>query len=333
MAGDAVPRSIPRTPSELLLESLYVGVLGGSAVAIFFLVVDLLEGRPLFTPSLIGSVMFEGAHAQEVASVQLGAVFYFSLVHMAAFTVLGGAMSLLVHEVELHSKHPIAVLLVLFATIEAAFFVAAPLAMPGVVATLGMIRIAAANLMAAATMTLFFVLVHNADAWQKVKHSGADLAYDSFYSGALGGSAVALFFLVADAIDGEPLFTPSLVGQVLFLGLAAEEVVRVNLAAVAYASFVHMMGFVTIGAVISWLIHEIELHSRHPIVVLVVVFSILEVSFFVLCPLLLPGVVDRLGVLRVGAANLLAAFTMAVFFMLSHREHAWRDLKHALHLV
>ena len=33
-------------------------------------------------------------------------------------------------------------------------------------------------------------------------------------------------------------------------GLAAEEVVRVSLAAVAYASFAHMMGFVTIGAVI-----------------------------------------------------------------------------------
>ncbi len=333
MADPHAPRSIPNTPAELFRESLYVGLLGGSAVALFFLVVDLSNGQALFTPSLIGSVMFLGATAQETATVQLSVVFYFSLVHMTVFTMLGGAMSLVVHEVELHSRHPIVVLLVLFAILEAAFFVVVPAAMPDVVATLGLIQVGAANLMAAATMALFFVLVHNADAWHKVKRSGADLAYDSFYSGALGGSAVALFFLVADAIDGEPLFTPSLVGQVLFLGLAAEDVVRVNLAAVAYASFVHMMGFVTIGAVISWLIHEIELHSRHPIVVLVVVFSILEVSFFVLCPLLLPDVVDRLGVLRVGAANLLAAFTMAVFFMLSHREHAWRDLKHALHLV
>ena len=34
MAVDAAPRSIPTTPTELLQESLYVGVLGGSAVAL-----------------------------------------------------------------------------------------------------------------------------------------------------------------------------------------------------------------------------------------------------------------------------------------------------------
>jgi hypothetical protein len=333
MTANGAPRSIPRTSSELLLESLYVGLLGGSAVAVFFLAVDLLDGRPLFTPSLLGSVMFQGATAQAVVTVQLGAVFYFSLVHMAAFTVLGGAMSLLVHEVELHSKHPIIVLLVLFACIETTFFVVAPMVMPGVIATLGMIRVAAANLLAAGTMALFFVLVHNADAWHRVKHSGADLAYDSFYSGALGGSAVALFFLAADVIDGQPLFTPSLIGSVVFFGAAAEDVVKVDLGAVAYLSAAHMIGFVMIGAATSWLVHEIELHSRHPIVVLFVVFSILEVSFFVLCPLVLPGVIDELGILRIGGANLFAALTMAVFFMLSHREDAWRDFKHAIHLT
>ena len=47
--------SIPNTPGDFLLESLYAGVLGGSAVALFFLVADLLDGRPFFTPSLIGS--------------------------------------------------------------------------------------------------------------------------------------------------------------------------------------------------------------------------------------------------------------------------------------
>ncbi len=158
MADPHVARSIPNTPAELLRESLYVGLLGGSAVAVFFLVVDLLNGQALFTPSLIGSVMFLGATAQETATVQLSAVFYFSLVHMAVFTMLGGAMSLVVHEVELHSRHPIVVLLVLFAILEAAFFVVVPAAMPDVVATLGLIQVGAANLMAAATMALFFVL-------------------------------------------------------------------------------------------------------------------------------------------------------------------------------
>ena len=333
MAGNALPPSIPRTPAELALESLYLGVLGGSAVALFFLVIDLMDGRPLYTPSLIGSAIFGGAAAHAATTVQFEAIFYVSLIHISAFTVLGAVMSLLVHEVELHAKHPIVVLVVSFAIIETAFFVLAPLALPGVIETLGMIKLAFANLMAATVMTLYFVLVHNADRWHTVKHNGADLLYDSFYSGAVGGSAVALYFLAVDAIDGQGLFTPSLIGSVVFLGHAADEVVQVNLRAVAYSGFVHMTGFVLIGGAISWLVHEIELHSRHPVVVLLVVFSVLEVSFLVLFPVLLPGVVERLGILRVAGANLSAALAMAVFFMLSHREHAWRDFKHAVHLA
>ena len=95
--------------------------------------------------------MFHGATAQELVTVQLGSVFYVSLVHMAAFTVIGGAMSLLVHEVELHSKHPIMVLGVLFVVVEGALFVGAPLAMPSVIEALGMVQVTAANLLAAAT--------------------------------------------------------------------------------------------------------------------------------------------------------------------------------------
>ena len=66
--------SIPHTPREFLLESLYAGVLGGSAVALFFLLADLLDGQPFFTPSLIGSVLWLGVSAADVVEVNLGAV-------------------------------------------------------------------------------------------------------------------------------------------------------------------------------------------------------------------------------------------------------------------
>ena len=46
----------------------------------------------------------------------------------------------------------------------------------------------------------------------------ADLAYESLYCAAIGGSVIALFFLVIDAVNGQPLFTPSLLGGVLFGG-------------------------------------------------------------------------------------------------------------------
>ncbi len=327
MAGRA---SILKSPGEFLLESLHAGVLGGSAVALFFLVSDLLDGQPFFTPSLIGSVIFHGVSAEDVAKVHLGAVAYFSIVHIAAFTALGGAVSLLVHEVELHSRHPAVVLLVLFAVIEAAFFVVAPLAMPGVIARIGMARVATANLLAAGTMALFFVLSHRTGAWKKVKHTTPDLIVDSLYSGVLGGSAVAAFFLVVDLLDRQPLFTPSLMGSVLLYGVAAEDVAGVQLGAVAYFSIVHIVTFAALGAALSMVVHEVELHSRHPIAVLLVLFAIVEVAFFALAPLALPGVIARLGIARVGIANLLAAGAMALFFILYHRSAAREKLKHNL---
>ena len=322
--------SSPNTTGEFLLEALYAGVLGGSAVALFFLIADLLDGRPFFTPSLIGSVMFQGASAEDVAVVHLDAVAYFSILHVAAFTALGGAISLLVHEVELHSRHPVVLLLVLFVVIEAAFFVVAPMAMPGVVARLGMARVAAANLLAAGTMAPFFMLSHRAGTWKQVKRTTADLALDSLYSGVLGGSAVGGFFLVVDLLDGQPLFTPSLMGSVLFLGVAAEDVTAVRLDAVAYFSLVHIAAFAALGAAVSWVVREVELHSRHPIEVLLVLFAIIEVAFFALAPVAMPGVIARMGIVRVGIANLLAAGSMSLFFVLYRRSAARETFKHNL---
>ncbi len=322
--------SIPNTPGDFLLESLYAGVLGGSAVALFFLVADLLDGRPFFTPSLIGSVMFHGVSAAEVAKVRLDVVAYFSIVHIAAFTALGAAISLLVHEVELHSRHPVVVLVVLFAVIEAAFFVVAPPAMPGVIARLGMARVAAANLLAAGSMALFFVLSHRAGAWKKVKHTTPELILDSLYSGVLGGSAVAAFFLVVDLLDGQPLFTPSLMGGVLFFDIGVNDAVEVSLQAVVTFSLLHIAIFTALGAVVSWVVHEVELHSRHPIEVLLVLFAIIEVAFFAVAPLVMPGLIERLGIVRVGVANLLAAGSMALFFVLYHRSATRERFKHTV---
>ena len=182
-------------------------------------------------------------------------------------------------------------------------------------------------------MALFFVLYHRSAAREKVKHNLADFLFDSFYSGAVGGSAVALFFLAADLVDGQPLFTPSLMGSVFFFDIAAEDVVGVSLQAVAYFSAVHFAACAVGGTLATWLVHEVELHSRHPVAVLIVLFAIIEVVFLLVASLAMPGVIARLGIVRVGIANLLAAGSMALFFVLSHREQAWEKIKQTAHLA
>ncbi len=81
------------------------------------------------------------------------------------------------------------------------------------------------------------------------------------------------------------------------------------------------------------LVHKVELHSRHPVAVLLVLFAILEVVFLLVASVAMPGVIAKLGIVRVGIANLLAAGAMSCFFVLSHREKAWEKIKHAAHLA
>ena len=155
----------------------------------------------------------------------------------------------------------------------------------------------------------------------------ADFVYDAFYSGAIGGSIVALFFLVLDTIRGEPFFTPSLMGQVLFEGATAQEVVDLRLDMVAYYSAVHFAMFGMLGGAVALAVREVELHARNPVGVLVGLFVFVEWAFFVATWIFLPGVMAALGPFRVAFANLLAASGIVLFLTSQHRPEAWESLK------
>jgi hypothetical protein len=158
-----------------------------------------------------------------------------------------------------------------------------------------------------------------------------DLIYDAFYSGAIGGSMVALFFLVVDLLNGQPLFTPSLMGSVLFEGASAASVAEVRLDMVAWYSVVHFAAFGALGLGIALLVREVELHARHPALLFLLTFLIFQVGFLAAAWWLLPGVVTRLGAAVIAVANLLAAGAMALFLLASHRPGLWERLKHSTH--
>ena len=146
-----------------------------------------------------------------------------------------------------------------------------------------------------------------------------EFIYETFYGAAIGGSIVALLFLLVDAVRGEPLFTPSLMGSVLFRDVAAADVVGVDMGAAALYTAIHFASFLGLGAVVAFAVREAELHSRHPILVMLGVFVLLEGGFILAATTLLPGVLEVVGVGRVGVANALAAFGMGLFITYEHR--------------
>ena len=61
-------------------------------------------------------------------------------------------------------------------------------------------------------------------------------------------------------------------------------------------------------------------HTLNPVEVILALFVIVEVSFLLVVPLLVPGVIARLGIVRMLCANLLGAAAMSCFFVWSHTE-------------
>jgi len=163
-------------------------------------------------------------------------------------------------------------------------------------------------------------------------HNTADLIYDAIFIGGIGGGLVALFFLLFDTVTlGQPLFTPSLIGSVLFDGASPESVHTVNMMAVAKYTAVHFIAFGAAGVGFSLVTHLAELRARHPAVVIAFAFLVLELGFWLGTRLVLPGVLTRIGVLPVAAANLLAAVGVGLFLVTSHRPAHWMNARRVTH--
>lgn len=152
---------------------------------------------------------------------------------------------------------------------------------------------------------------------QGTSRSG-DLAYDAFYGAAIGGAAIAFFFLAVDVIAGRALYTPSMLGQVLFEGADPASVEGVRLEMMAYYTIVHLVSFLALGGVVSFLSQALGIAKTNVPVVTGMVFVLLTAAFFAGDLLLMQGVAQAIGVPLVLAANFVTALAMAIFFRQAH---------------
>ncbi|MEX2467314.1 MAG: hypothetical protein WD995_10410 [Gemmatimonadota bacterium] len=148
-----------------------------------------------------------------------------------------------------------------------------------------------------------------------------DLAYGWLYSGAIGGSVIALFFLGVDVTAGHPFFTPSLLGSVLFFDAEAATYEGMNLTAVALFTIFHVGAFFVLGGIGSFLHQRLRENvgfTELPTGLTLLVLS--EGGFLLAAATLLPGVAARLGHGLVLTGNTLAAVAMAAFLGWAYRQ-------------
>jgi hypothetical protein len=135
-------------------DGIIAGVLAAAAVALWFLIFDTARGRPLYTPSVLGTALFgRGASLAPLdqAPVSGSMVLMFTWVHGMVFAALGGVAARLLAVAE-RSPHVGFGIVLLFVIFEACFTAAAYLIAAPVIHALTWPAVLVANLLAAAVM-------------------------------------------------------------------------------------------------------------------------------------------------------------------------------------
>jgi hypothetical protein len=170
MASSAHP-GVPAaaTPHSTVREGLVTGLLGAATVALWFLLVDTIAGRPLYTPALLGAIISgtpdPRATAEGAARVSLAALY--TPVHALAFAALGMLVVLLIHRAQ-RTPSLLALLLMLFVAFEVGFTGVVALLEQGALGGLAWYQVAAGNLVAALAMGWYVLRRHPGmgDVWR-----------------------------------------------------------------------------------------------------------------------------------------------------------------------
>jgi hypothetical protein len=94
MAKPAASENTAAGTSKVYEEGIVAGLIGATTIAVWFLILDTIQGRPLYTPTVLGTALFRGVAAltsPESLPVSFEMVLWFTWVHVLLFVVIGGA--------------------------------------------------------------------------------------------------------------------------------------------------------------------------------------------------------------------------------------------------
>lgn len=143
---------------SLFREGAEAGVLGALAVALWFLLLDVLHGQPFLTPSVLGQVVLFGRDTPAMAPVP-EAIAAYTGVHFLAFVLLGIAVARIV---DLAAHEPVFrfLLFMLFVSFELFFLGVTYIFFAETAGLFPWWSILVANTLAAVAMAVYFRYRH-----------------------------------------------------------------------------------------------------------------------------------------------------------------------------
>jgi len=142
--------------SSTYQQGLVAGIIGAATIAIWFFIIDVFNGRPFYTPSILGTIFFRnGIESPETISISFEMVLLYTWVHGMAFCVFGGVAAKLLDLAESNLNVGFGILL-LFVIFEFGFVGAAFIFAEPVLHALAWPTVLVGNLLAATGMATYF---------------------------------------------------------------------------------------------------------------------------------------------------------------------------------
>lgn len=300
-----------------IVNGVVGGMLAALVVAVWFLVVDSLAGRPFYTPTALASALTR----QPIGPPTLRLVTAYTVVHFGVFAVLGTAMAGAITALRTPPRLLLGVLFGLVAQ-EAAFYAGLGLSDASRVAVVPWPHVVAANVLAGFVLMSYLQTMgtgRGRDAqqfgWNALR--GHPLLAQGLITGLIGAGVVAVWFLMLDIAAGHPLQTPAALGAALLLGASNAGAGEVNLGLVAAYTVVHVGAFFVAGILFVAIAEQIE---RTPALILLATMAMIVLDAVVVTALALGAqwVLGTLGVWSVLGANVLAVCAMGWFVWATH---------------
>ena len=291
--------------STTAADGVIGGVLAGAVVAAWFFVLDAATGVPLQTPRALAAALL--GHEPSLTTARLVAVY--SLLHFGVFAILGlGAVWLM----RVTGETPRLMTGALFGVGALSAVHYGGLLMLGipVLTLLPPLHVLAANLLGGVVMMLYIHRVTREElpfGPAMLKHHA--LITEGLVTGAIGAGAIALWFLILDAAEGRPLFTPAALGSAVLLGAESPADVRMTAGIVGAYTIVHILAFFAVGIAVAWGARQLE---RTPAMWLVALLAVimLEGLFLGIMTSLAMWVLGAIGLWAIVIGNLVAVAAM-----------------------
>lgn len=308
-------------------EGAVAGLVAAAAVALFFLLVDLIAGEPMRTPSYLAGRALGLGDGENAGA---GFVTIYTIFHFAAFVVVGILVAALLGRMRV-PPFTLLGLVVGVLLFDLTFYAALLARGVDILAYLGWPAFLAGNLIGG------FVLMGWLD-WRDERTLGFGeimrahtVVREGLIAGLIGAVVVALWFLVVDVTSREFWFTPAALGSAVFHGARGVGEVEVTAMTVAGYTLLHVGAFMLVGLLAAALATHAE---RHGVLLLAgaLLFVTFETLFLGLTAIAASWLLAALNGWTILGANLIAAVAMGWYLWRAHpglRTQLGRDVEEA----